>query len=288
MSQYYCLIAGLPNISLDDSKIPFSLSEFRNELDGILTDADKALIHLFFLKFDNQNLIAQLNLPDSDFDDKGSITFDEFQEFITVLKGEDRPPANKKIRAYFVDFVRLYLAAQEADEKTAVSWEDRLTTMYYNYAIECSNQFVSAWFELNLNINNVLTAITCRKYGMEKADYIIGNNETAENLRTSNARDFGLGNNMEYLPDVQRIAEETDLLSREKKIDVLKWQWLEENTFFKSFSVESVFAYVIRLEMIERWTTLDRTLGEKTFRELIGEMKTGSNHALNEFKRNNK
>ena len=55
MSKYYCLIAGLPNISLDDSKLTYSVSEFRKELDGILTSCDKKLVDLFFLKFDNKN-----------------------------------------------------------------------------------------------------------------------------------------------------------------------------------------------------------------------------------------
>ena len=58
MGKYYCLIAGLPNIALDDSKLTYSISQFRQELDGILTKADEKLIDLFFLKFDNKNLIA--------------------------------------------------------------------------------------------------------------------------------------------------------------------------------------------------------------------------------------
>ena len=74
---------------------------------------------------------------------------------------------------------------------------------------------------------------------------------------------------------------------REKKIDLLKWKWLDDNTFFKTFDIESVFAYLLKLEMIERWVTLDKARGEKTFRELVGAMKMGSENALEEFKRNN-
>ena len=66
MGKYYCLIAGLPNIALDDSKLTYSISQFRQELDGILTKADKKLIDLFFLKFDNKNLIAHAKQPDRD------------------------------------------------------------------------------------------------------------------------------------------------------------------------------------------------------------------------------
>lgn len=288
MSKYYCLIAGLPNISLDDSKVPFTITDFRSELDEILTTTDRKLIDLFYLKFDNKNLIVQAQFPDHDPDPRGSITYDEFMSLFKALKEEEKAPKNEKIPPYFEEFFKLYLSEAEKAEKPEISWEDRLATYYYAYAMGCNNKFVAEWFELNLNINNLLTAIIARKHGLEKADYIVGDNEIAQTLRTSNARDFGLGDSVDYLPMIQRIAEETDLFVREKKIDQLKWAWLEENTFFKTFDIESVFAYMLRLEMIERWVSLDKAKGEKTFRELIGSMKKGSDSALEEFKRNNK
>lgn len=170
---------------------------------------------------------------------------------------------------YFKEFFKLYLEAQGKENKQEIPWEDRLAALYYAYAMKNANKFVSDWFCLNLNINNMLTAITCRKHGFDKAGYIVGDNEVAQALRTSNARDFGLGDTVDYLPDLWRIAEETDLMVREKKVDLLKWEWLEEHTFFKPFDIESVFAYLLKLEMIERWVMLDKATGEKTFREII-------------------
>ncbi|MDH6357849.1 DUF2764 domain-containing protein [Parabacteroides sp. PF5-9] len=288
MSKYYCLIAGLPNIALDDSKLPFTITEFRDELDGILTSEDKKMIDLFFLKFDNKNLIEQARFPDRDPDPRGSITYDEFMGLFTALKEEENPPKNEHIPPYFEKFFKAYLAAEGKESALRIPWEDQLASLYYAYAMTNKNKFVADWFELNLNINNLLAAITARKYGLEKADYIVGENDIAQALRTSNARDFGLGDSVEYLPALQRIAEESDLYVREKKIDQLKWEWLEENTFFKTFDIESVFAYMLKVEMIERWVTLDKATGEKTFRELVGAMKKGSDSALEEFKRNNK
>lgn len=287
MSKYYYLIAGLPNIALDDSKLTYSVSEFRQELDGILTLGDKKLIDLFFLKYDNKNLILQAKHPDSDPDPRGSITYDEFNDLYKALKGEETPPRNKQVPPYFEVFFKMYLENEGKGTAQEISWEDRLAALYYAYALKCSNKFVADWFELNLNINNMLTAITCRKHGLDKAEYIVGENEVAESIRTSNARDFGLGDTVDYLPALQRIAEETDLMAREKKVDLLKWEWLEENTFFKPFDIESVFAYLLKLEMIERWVTLDKVTGEKTFREIVRAMKKGSENALEEFKRNN-
>lgn len=286
MSKYYCLIAGLPDITLDDSRLTYSVADFRNELSDILTRKDQKLIDLFFLKFDNKNLINQLKNPDQDMDPRGSITYDESHALYQALK-EEAIPKNKHIPSYFIDFFRMYLESEAKGDVATISWEDRLAALYYAYAMKCGNQFVADWFELNLNINNMLTAITCRKHGLDKSQYIVGDNEVAEALRTSNARDFGLGNDVEYLPALQHIAEESDLMLREKKIDTLKWNWLEEQTFFKTFDIESVFAYLLKLEMIERWVSLDKETGEKTFREIVGAMKKGSENALEEFKRNN-
>ena len=256
MSKYYCLIAGLPNIALDDSKLAYTVSGFREELDGILSSKDKRLIDLFFLKFDNANLIQFLKNPDAEPDGRGTISVGNYRAALRALRDEEAIPkvVSKRLPVYVVDFLKLYLQSEEKGEAMEnVSWDDRLAALYYAYAMKCGNRFVADWFELNL----------------------------------SNARDFGLGDTVEYLPDLQRIAEETDLMAREKKIDLLKWGWLEENTFFKTFDIESVFAYMLKLEMIERWVTLDKTTGEKTFREIVGAMKKGSENALDEFKRNN-
>ncbi|MDF9831259.1 DUF2764 domain-containing protein [Parabacteroides sp. PF5-6] len=288
MGKYYYLIAGLPNISLDDSKIPFSVDEFREELKDVLTDKDRKLLDLFFLRYDNQNLLDLLLHPQKIRDARGQFADADFKAVLTALR-EEEPLAKNALPPYMIAFLRDYLAEEDKEVVAGqqISWEDRLAGRYYDYAMRNANRFIAYWYELNLNINNVLTAITARKYGLDKALYIVGDNEIAQVLRTSNARDFGLGDAVDYLPELQRIAEETDLLLREKRLDQLKWHWLDDETFFKTFDVESVFAYILKLEMIERWTSLDRAAGEKTFRELIGGMKKGSDNALGEFKKNN-
>ena len=114
MGKYYCLIAGLPNIALDDSKLTYSISEFRQELDGILTKADKKLIDLFFLKFDNKNLIDHLKQPDRDSDQRGCITYEEFDALYKALKEEEKIPKNDRIPPYFKAFFFLFATPSTA------------------------------------------------------------------------------------------------------------------------------------------------------------------------------
>lgn len=287
MSKYYCLVAGLPDITFDDSKLAYTVAGFREELNGVLTTADKKLFDLFFFKFDNKNLIAFLKGSKAERDSQGSITDEEFDAIYKALNNEEKLPKKKHVPAYMVDFLKTYVDSEKSEAVRDVLWEDCLAGYYYQYAMKCRNKFVARWFELNLNINNLLIVMTCRKYGLDKAQYIVGNNEVAELLRSSNARDFGLSDEYEYLAAVQHLADETDLMIRERKIDALKWQWLDDQTFYVPFDITSLFAYLLKLEMIERWLTLDEAAGEKSFREIVGMMKTGSRNALDEFRKNN-
>jgi hypothetical protein len=281
------LVAGLPDITFDDSKLGYTVASFKEELDGVLTASDKKLIDLFFLKFDNKNLISFIKGSKAEPDPLGSITNDEFDAFYKALKNEEKLPKNKHVPSYMVEFLKAYVDSENREDTEEVLWEDRLAGFYYQYAMKCRNKFVAGWFELNLNINNLLTVMTCKKYGFDKNQYIVGHNDVAELLRASNARDFGLGDEYEYLASAQHLADENDLVVRERKIDALKWQWLDEKTFYVPFDITSIFAYILKLEMIERWLTLDKVAGEKSFREIVGVMKTGSRNALDEFKRNN-
>lgn len=294
MSKYHYLIASLPEITLDDSKQVYSVFDFKEEMESILSKKDKKEVSLFFLKYDNQNLLNWLKHEASEgkeefvWDNKGTLSAAIFEETVNALK--EGKKANKSMPLYMVEFLKEYFdpEANESKEETSlISWEDKLAALYYAYAMKCKNKFFAEWFKLNLNIKNILTAITCNKYGLDKKAYIVGDNEIAENLRASNSRELNTGEDVEYLADLLRLSEESDLAVREKKIDLLKWEWLEYNTVFKVFDVENVFAYLLKIEMIERWANLDKTSGEASFRELISAMKKGSNTALEEFKKKN-
>ena len=76
------------------------------------------------------------------------------------------------------------------------------------------------------------------------------------------------------MEQIQSIAEETEVTEKERKIEQLKWSWLEENTFFDYFTIEKVFAYLLKLEIIERWYMLNREQGEKTLRDMIARLKS--------------
>lgn len=288
MSKYYCLIAGLPAISLDDTKQTYSVWAFKTELETVLSDRDKALLRWYFLKYDHINVLSYLRKTTARaFDQRSVFTEEEIGEICHLLKTEDKVPENLSVPTYLVTFIRRYYA--RFDEAEAAEYrllEDYLAALYYQEAITCKNKFLASWFEMNLNIGNVMAAFNCHKYGLNKEEYIIGKNEIAKQLRRSGARDFHIGGELDYMSELQQVADEPDFMMREKRLDVLRWNWLEEHTVDKTFDIESVIAYLLRLEMIERWMLLDKVQGEKTFRQLVADMKRESSESLEEFKEN--
>ena len=269
MTNYYCLVTGLPELSLEDGKLSYTVANFKTEIYPELSKADKKLVDLFYLKFDNRNLLTLLKDKEASVDTSlGNYSADDLLSVIASIKEETAP--DKKFPAYFYEFAELYLNTPD-EERWGL--EDKLHGFYYNHAMKSGNPFVSAWFELNLDVNNILAAMTARKYKMDVARVPVGENLVAEALRSSNARDFGLADDLEYFEQLVRINDTVDLVEREKKIDLLKWNWMEDNTFFNYFTIEKIFVFLMKLEMIERWVSLDKEKGNELFRQLIDQLK---------------
>ncbi len=268
MTNYYCLVAGLPDLSLDDGKLNYTVTDFKSELYPELSDEDKKLIDLFYLKFDNANLLKLLKDKEAVTDVGGNYTPDELLSLIGSVR--DGEVADKKYPSYLSQFVAAYGQLPTEELYRA---EDLLATHYYAYAMDCGNPFVSSWFEFNLNINNILAALAARKYKMDVAPVVVGQTEVSEQVRTSNARDFGLTEMLDYFEQVLRISEMDELVEREKKIDLLKWNWMEDEVFFHYFTVERIFVFLLKLESIARWISMDKETGSELFRQLIDRLK---------------
>jgi len=271
-NQYYYFIAGLPDFSFDSMKLPFTVDEFRDMLNEELKSDDKKLLHKYFFKYDNDNLLRFLKDKNAALSPMGELSREEIMDVVSNVK-DGVPLKDSKIPPYFEDYIQRWLGEENTLEGGQL-WEDMLTSLYMDYGMEVKNSLMSGWFELNLNIGNLLSAIYARKYGMEVAKYIVGSNKPARMIReNANARDFGISQELEYFDTLLQISEETDIYERERKIDQLRWDWLDENTVFDYFNIEYIFAYLCKLQILERWVRLNAEEGERIFRELINNLK---------------
>lgn len=271
---YYCYIAGMPDIQIDNAKSIPAQEEILDELKQILSKGDMALLNLLRLKYDNDNLLKYLDNRDVELNPLGTLTTQDWTELIDLIDNSDElnPARDRRLLKYMLDFYTTI--RNEQNEEKIEFHEDFLAALYYKYGMECKNKFVAEWFEFNLNINNILTALTCRKYGWDVKSAIVGDNIVAETIRNSvSARDFNLKTEIDYFDTLVSISETANLLDREHRIDALKWNWLEENTFFSSFSIEKVLSFWLRCELMHRWDNLSMEEGAEIFRQMINDLK---------------
>lgn len=69
-NNYYCFIAGLPEVFLDDRKLALSVNGFRELAREALKKEDVKLMELFFLPADNKQVLRLLNkmAPDTNLE----------------------------------------------------------------------------------------------------------------------------------------------------------------------------------------------------------------------------
>ena len=271
MSNYHCLVAGLPDIVFDGAKCAFSVERFKDEVYPSLSAEDARVVDLILLERDNANILNILRHgEDAVLKDYGCYSRDGLFAIVESAKCGDA--AAKGVPQYLYDFVEQYLANEQ---QANIVWENVLSARYYEYAMRCPNSFVSDWFTFNLNVNNILVAYTARKYRLSIEDAVVGDNEVAVALRTSGARDFGLTGALDYFEDVVRLSENGRLQERERQLDAMRWRWLEENSVFCYFSVERLFVFLQQLVVVERWAALDAESGMARYNEMIDGLKKG-------------
>ncbi|MBN2484453.1 MAG: DUF2764 family protein [Bacteroidales bacterium] len=270
--QYYYLVAGLPDLLFDDKKVPITVEGFRDYLKEFLSFEELRLLNLHFWRYDNQNIVNRLTGSNLDFDTRGNLTAEGLDEVFEAAKEISIANIAPGYIFRFIDAFK-----NESPIFEGKPWDVQLAGLYYQFASNTGNNFINRWFDFELNLNNVLTALNCRAHAFEISKQLAGYNEVTEKLIKSNARDFGLSDEILHIDKILRAAEEPGLLEREKKIDLLKWEILDEESFFHYFSIEKLFVFTIKLTLAERWIKLDKPTGEKMFNELLNSLEASYN-----------
>ncbi len=261
---YYCLVAGLQDLTLDAHKLTRTQNDFRIDLQTDLHPQDYKLVAYLFYPIDNANLLNLLEKGDKEFDPRGCFTREEMEDSIKEPSG---------ILPHYMD--RFINAFKNNEPVVAgMSFENQLTTLFYSFTGTLTDGFLAPWYRFNRDLNNLLTAIICRKYDIPHENQVIGDDEITEAIRRSHTRDFGLSAEISWMEDVMNIAKTDNVQEKEKAIDKLKWSYLEEVTFFEYFTIDRVLAFILKLGIVERWLALDREYGTELFMQLLKELKS--------------
>ncbi len=262
---YYCLIAGLPDLFFNGSMQDVDRIAFKKELINQLSDNDLQLLELLCLQYDNYNLLNLIFKKEAPLNLLGNYS----QEFLEMQI--DSP---KEVPEYMIRFINQVKSAESKDLDLAT--ENKLYRLYYKSALSVKNIFLNEWFNFELTIKNLIAASNCKQYGYNIEDHLINaGSELVYSLLVNKRFDFEFyEDDLPFAEQLFRISK-TDQPSEEKEkaIDRIIWNYLDDATFFHYFTIERVLGYFIKLGIIERWMNLDMEAGQAFLNKLLEELK---------------
>lgn len=264
---YYCLVAGLPDLFFFENKLVESSSAFCEYIKNDITPADNNLVKLLLLPVDNKNLIDFLFNKNSEFNISGNFSKNFIEEQII------HPTA---LPVYLADFLKWIKISEQKELNIQV--ENKMQNLFYNYALRCSNSFLRNWFLFELNLKNIITAINCSHFEYQMEEQLIHTDENTETnslLLSNRFKPEYFEDDVLFAHEIFRIAESGSIpFEKEKAIDRIRWDYLDEMTFFHFFTIEKILSFILKMQITERWMKLDKETGKALLEKIINELKT--------------
>lgn len=250
--QYYYLVSGLPDLFFDQTKLPFQVADFKEELRRQLPAEDFQQVEFLFLPFDNENLLGLLEKKDEAIDPLGNLSPGDWEEAL-------RDPG--RLLPYLQTFLTAY--REQTPLAPNQSWENQLAALYYEYALEHACPFLKEYLAFERDLNNLLVAFSGRRHRLVTDGQLIGQYPLTEAVKQSHARDFGLSNDHPYLDKLLHLEDQPDVWDRERGIDRIRWNYIEELNTFHYFSLEVILGFMLQLMILKRWSSLDTERGRR-------------------------
>ena len=265
-TNYYCLVAGLREYSLDGGAKGFDPHAILDEILRELTPRDLRAVRLLYGYYDCKNLIALR---------AGSPAHDPLGNFARErLKEETEHP---RLLPHAIGLVLAAYARPDGEEAEEVDtsrpFEQALFEAYYGLCAASPSRFLREWSDFDRTLRNVAAATTARAAGRPVDGHVVGNDDVAEQLRRSSASDFGLRGELPYIDAViAAVNAESNLLEKEHKIDRIRWQQAVDLVAEDYFNVNAVLSYLVRINLVARWTQLDEARGRAMLGRLLREL----------------
>jgi hypothetical protein len=272
---YYFLVAGLPDLLLDEQRQTVSFCDFVSDVKGWIDLEDAALIRFFQYPSDNKNLIRLLTKSSAPFDPNGIFSEEELAQ--AVKTGDEMP-----------DYMAAFMAAQRESRPMfeGRSLQDTLAWLFYDEVTEHQNEFVREWFTADLHIRNVIAALNCRYIARQKgqadpqaliARAVVCHNEVSDALCRGSAVDFGLSGKLPWFERVLGL-ETVGMLERERRLDDVRWSILDDLTILSGFRIEAILAFIAKLSIAERWRDREAGRGKAMLEQMVSELSRGGMH----------
>ena len=282
-TEYYYLVAGLREWSLESDTKGFNVREIVDEILDSLTKSDREAVKLLYAYYDCENIIA-CRTERERHNELGNLSREQIEAMLSERSYGELSKNVAKVVKYFNE-----VDDEERDEDAAINdtFEHALFEAYYRDLAESKCSFLSAWGEFDRNLRNISAAVAAREAGRSVADVVVGGGDVVEQLKSSSASDFGLRGELQYIDAViSAVSDEKNIVEKERKIDKVREEQASEIAVFDFFNINFILSYLVKVNIIARWMLLlpeagremlDRLIRDLDAKELVKNNKTTIN-----------
>jgi len=134
-----------------------------------------------------------------------------------------------------------------------------LSAGFYSKAAESPSRFIREYFCFDLFVRNAKVRYLNQTLKREEGKDVV----TVEALS---------GKDFESESQLTEILTLNDILEKERALDRLYWEKIEDITVFEYFSLDAILAFIAKLKIIDRWHKLDEESGRQLFRKLVNQV----------------
>ncbi|MBQ4499059.1 MAG: DUF2764 family protein [Alistipes sp.] len=268
-TEYYYLVAGLREWTLDSDTKGFDAREIVDEILAEVSNNDRRAIGLLYAYYDCENIIA-CREQRGRHNPLGNLSREQVEQVLNEACYSLLPSRLAKV-------VELYAEKEdeERDEevKLDANFEHALFEAYYEELAASKCRFLVAWGEFDRNLRNIAAALAAREAGRQISDVVVGGGDIVEQLTRSSAADFGLRGELPYVDAViTAVSDEKNIVEKERKIDAVRWAEADEIAVFDFFDVNYLLSYLVKVNIVARWSMLAPEVGREMLNRLIEEL----------------
>lgn len=264
-NNYYCLVAGLKEYTLDSDTKGFDASVILEEIYEQVSKGDAETIRLLYGYYDCENLLSH-RAGRSAHNPLGNLSAEQIAEEYA---------APKSLPEWMARVVRAEADPEGEDAEVvdlSQGFERVLMAAYYDECARSKSRFLREWAAFDRNLRNVAAALRARDLQRSIEETVVGGGDVVEQLIRSSAADFGLRGELTYIDAVIAACDEQNLLEKEHKIDKIRWDEAEGLVWADYFNIDAILAYLVRINIVARWMQLDERRGRQMLATLMAEL----------------
>lgn len=162
----------------------------------------------------------------------------------------------------------------EKDRETLKLIEDgfnkeKIGLEFYKEALANRSSFIQDFFQFDLNVRNAKVRYLNQALGRDPQKDVLSlaDPDSEENGIETEEPEF------KEAARLQAILEGKDILARERGIDDLYWDKIDEITLFDYLNFSKILGMVVKMMIIRRWLLLDEEVGRAMFKRLVDEVR---------------